>query len=128
MPVIKVKHYVIVSVLSGTPCFFCLYMTCKEFDTDFAIQVHITFITLFKSFFEKLCYMVIVFIISPQSLMMKLKEALATSDIVVTTGGVSMGEKDLLKEVLVADLGAVIHFGRVKMKPGYVSPYYFIVC
>jgi gephyrin len=51
---------------------------------------------------------------------MKLKEALACSDLVVTTGGVSMGEKDLLKEVLVADLGAVIHFGRVKMKPGYV--------
>jgi gephyrin len=53
---------------------------------------------------------------------MKLKEALATSDIVVTTGGVSMGEKDLLKEVLVADVGAIIHFGRVKMKPGYVFP------
>ena len=52
---------------------------------------------------------------------MKLKEALAVSDIVVTTGGVSMGEKDLLKEILVADLGAIIHFGRVQMKPGYVS-------
>lgn len=51
---------------------------------------------------------------------MKLKEALAVSDIVVTTGSVSMGEKDLLKEILVADLGAVIHFGRVQMKPGYV--------
>jgi gephyrin len=50
--------------------------------------------------------------------MVKLREALAISDIVVTTGGVSMGEKDLLKEVLVADLGAVIHFGRVRMKPG----------
>jgi Molybdopterin biosynthesis enzyme len=52
---------------------------------------------------------------------MKLKEALAVSDVVVTTGGVSMGEKDLLKEILVADLGAIIHFGRVQMKPGYVS-------
>jgi gephyrin len=51
----------------------------------------------------------------------KLKEALAISDIIVTTGGVSMGEKDLLKEILVADLGATIHFGRVQMKPGYVS-------
>jgi hypothetical protein len=27
----------------------------------------------------------------------------------------------------VADLGAVIHFGRVKMKPGYVS-YNFLLC
>jgi gephyrin len=58
---------------------------------------------------------------------MKLEEALACSDMVVTTGGVSMGEKDLLKEILVADLGAVIHFGRVKMKPGYVS-YNFLLC
>jgi molybdopterin biosynthesis enzyme len=41
----------------------------------------------------------------------------------VTTGGVSMGEKDLLKEILVTDLGAVIHFGRVQMKPGYI--YFF---
>lgn len=62
----------------------------------------------------------------PQSILMKLKEALATSDIVVTTGGVSMGEKDLLKEVLVADVGAVIHFGRVKMKPG--KPTTFATC
>ena len=60
-------------------------------------------------------------LVSPQSVLMKLKEALAVSDIVVTTGGVSMGEKDLLKEILVADLGAIIHFGRVHMKPGYVS-------
>jgi hypothetical protein len=52
---------------------------------------------------------------------MKLKEALAISDIIVTTGGVSMGEKDLLKEILVADLGAIIQFARVQMKPGYVS-------
>jgi gephyrin len=59
---------------------------------------------------------------------MKLKEALACSDMVVTTGGVSMGEKDLLKEILVTDLGAVIHFGRVKMKPGYVSSLSCHVC
>jgi hypothetical protein len=39
----------------------------------------------------------------------------------VTTGSVSMGDNDLLKEILVADLGAVIHFGRVQMKPGYIS-------
>lgn len=62
----------------------------------------------------------------PQSVLMKLKEALAVSDIVVTTGGVSMGEKDLLKEILVADLGAIIHFGRVQMKPG--KPTTFATC
>lgn len=40
-------------------------------------------------------------------------------DIVVTSGGVSMGDKDLIKEVLLIDLKAKIHFGRVFMKPGY---------
>lgn len=47
----------------------------------------------------------------------KLSECLDTSDVVVTTGGVSMGEKDNLKEVLKA-LGMDIQFGRVMMKPG----------
>lgn len=61
-----------------------------------------------------------------ESVLSKLKEALAASDLVVTTGGVSMGEKDLLKEILVTDLGAVIHFGRVKMKPG--KPTTFATC
>ncbi|VDO64495.1 unnamed protein product [Heligmosomoides polygyrus] len=36
----------------------------------------------------------------------------------VTSGGVSMGEKDLMKDVLINDLGFKIHFGRVWMKPG----------
>lgn len=38
----------------------------------------------------------------------------------MSTGGVSMGEKDYLKRVLVTDLGATIHFGAVLMKPGLV--------
>ena len=41
------------------------------------------------------------------------------ADILVTSGGVSMGEKDLLKTVLIEDLSAHVHFGRVFMKPGY---------
>uniref|UniRef100_A0A1I7U0N2 MoCF_biosynth domain-containing protein n=1 Tax=Caenorhabditis tropicalis TaxID=1561998 RepID=A0A1I7U0N2_9PELO len=47
----------------------------------------------------------------------KLEHHLKTSDIIVTTGGVSMGEKDNLKEVL-KKLGMEIQFGRVMMKPG----------
>ncbi|KAI9102635.1 MoaB/Mog domain-containing protein [Phlyctochytrium arcticum] len=39
-------------------------------------------------------------------------------DVIITTGGVSMGELDLLKPVLEKDLGAKIHFGRVLLKPG----------
>lgn len=38
--------------------------------------------------------------------------------VLVTSGGVSMGEKDLIKEVLMNDFGFEIHFGRVWMKPG----------
>lgn len=37
---------------------------------------------------------------------------------VITTGGVSMGELDLLKPTIERSLGGTIHFGRVSMKPG----------
>lgn len=39
-------------------------------------------------------------------------------DVIVTTGGVSMGELDLLKPTIERQLGGTIHFGRVAMKPG----------
>ncbi|KAH8696569.1 putative molybdenum cofactor biosynthesis protein Gephyrin [Talaromyces proteolyticus] len=39
-------------------------------------------------------------------------------DIIITTGGVSMGELDLLKPTIERTLGGTIHFGRVSMKPG----------
>ena len=38
--------------------------------------------------------------------------------VIVTTGGVSMGELDLLKPTIERSLGGTIHFGRVSMKPG----------
>lgn len=48
----------------------------------------------------------------------KLRDAFEISDVVVSSGGVSMGEKDLLKAVLIQEFSATIHFGRVLMKPG----------
>ncbi|KAL1955466.1 hypothetical protein VTO42DRAFT_8560 [Malbranchea cinnamomea] len=39
-------------------------------------------------------------------------------DIIITTGGVSMGELDLLKPTIERQLGGTIHFGLVSMKPG----------
>lgn len=39
-------------------------------------------------------------------------------DIIITTGGVSMGELDLLKPTIERSLGGTVHFGRVSMKPG----------
>ncbi|CAM9122404.1 unnamed protein product [Pylaiella littoralis] len=44
------------------------------------------------------------------------KAALERCDVLVTSGGVSMGEADLLKPIL-ESLGTV-HFGRICMKPG----------
>lgn len=47
-----------------------------------------------------------------------LRQALRRVDVVITTGGVSMGELDLLKPTIERSLGGTIHFGRVAMKPG----------
>jgi gephyrin len=48
----------------------------------------------------------------------KLRDAFRRVDVVVSTGGVSMGELDLLKPTIERSLGGIIHFGRVAMKPG----------
>lgn len=47
-----------------------------------------------------------------------LREALRKVDVIITSGGVSMGELDLLKPTIERSLGGTIHFGRVSMKPG----------
>jgi len=48
----------------------------------------------------------------------KLKEGLESADVILTTGGVSMGELDLLKPIIERNLKGTIHFGRVALKPG----------
>lgn len=47
-----------------------------------------------------------------------MRNAMRQADVVITTGGVSMGELDLLKPTIERALGGTIHFGRVAMKPG----------
>jgi gephyrin len=54
----------------------------------------------------------------PGDLEQTLRDALRRVDLIVTTGGVSMGELDLLKPTIERSLGGTIHFGRVAMKPG----------
>ncbi|KAI5868400.1 gephyrin [Durotheca rogersii] len=54
----------------------------------------------------------------PGTLEETLRHALRRVDFIVTTGGVSMGELDLLKPTIERALGGTIHFGRVAMKPG----------
>ena len=48
----------------------------------------------------------------------KLAEALAGADVLLTTGGVSVGEADHVRETL-AELGVEMRFWRVAQKPGY---------
>ena len=51
-----------------------------------------------------------------------LAQALAHSDVVVTTGGVSVGEMDLVKQAF-TELGGAIQFWKVAIKPG--KPFVF---
>ncbi|MBK7945844.1 MAG: molybdopterin molybdotransferase MoeA [Flavobacteriales bacterium] len=46
-----------------------------------------------------------------------LRQAADENDIIITTGGVSVGDHDLVRQVL-EKLGATIHFHGVKQKPG----------
>ncbi|XP_018353936.1 PREDICTED: gephyrin [Trachymyrmex septentrionalis] len=56
----------------------------------------------------------------------KISTALEKIDVLVTTGSVSMGDRDLLKPILENVFKATIHFGRVNMKPG--KPTTFATC
>jgi gephyrin len=54
----------------------------------------------------------------PGTLEEALRDGMRRADLIITTGGVSMGELDLLKPTIERSLGGTIHFGRVNMKPG----------
>ncbi|MEQ1841987.1 MAG: gephyrin-like molybdotransferase Glp, partial [Verrucomicrobiales bacterium] len=58
----------------------------------------------------------------PGELKEVLSRALAAADMVVIAGGVSVGERDYVKEAL-TDLGVITEFWRVKVKPG--KPFVF---
>ncbi|KAL8287580.1 hypothetical protein RQP46_003438 [Phenoliferia psychrophenolica] len=47
-----------------------------------------------------------------------LKKGKEEADIIITTGGTSMGVGDLLKPCIEREMGGTVHFGRVAMKPG----------
>lgn len=47
------------------------------------------------------------------TLLSSLKSAFEKADVLVTTGGVSMGERDILRPVLISDFGAEVHFAQV---------------
>jgi len=53
-----------------------------------------------------------------QSITNLLKNALVSSDIVVTTGGVSVGDYDFVKDIIKDELGCEVLFQGVMIKPG----------
>lgn len=53
-----------------------------------------------------------------QSILNLLKDALKTSDIIVTTGGVSVGDYDFVKDIIKDELGCKVLFQGVTIKPG----------
>ncbi|XP_075226450.1 molybdenum cofactor synthesis protein cinnamon isoform X2 [Lycorma delicatula] len=63
---------------------------------------------------------------NPNDVLKKIVDALEDVDVLITTGSVSMGERDIIKSILKTDLEANIHFGRVNMKPG--KPMTFATC
>ena len=47
-----------------------------------------------------------------------LLEAMKKCDVILTTGGISMGETDIVERVLIEHCKGTLHFGRMHMKPG----------
>lgn len=50
------------------------------------------------------------------ALQTKIEQGLQEADVLLTSGGVSMGDLDLIKPLL--EQAGIVHFGRIRMKPG----------
>ena len=48
-----------------------------------------------------------------EALTATLRDSIMAHDVIITTGGISMGEMDIIEKVLVENLGCDIHFGRL---------------
>jgi molybdenum cofactor synthesis domain-containing protein len=53
-----------------------------------------------------------------ESITNTIQAAFESCDVIITSGGISMGESDVVEQVLVERLGGTLHFGRMHMKPG----------
>jgi molybdopterin biosynthesis enzyme len=53
-----------------------------------------------------------------QAMARTIDKALEKCDVIITTGGISMGESDIVEQVLVDHSAGTLHFGRLHMKPG----------
>ena len=55
---------------------------------------------------------------SQELLAMRMRDACGYCQVILTTGGISMGESDIVEQVLLQHLRGRLHFGRLHMKPG----------
>lgn len=62
--------------------------------------------------------MYLIIVGSVESHVSAIKKGLEQADILLTTGGTSMGPADLLKPVIERHFDGTVHFGRVAIKPG----------
>jgi len=53
----------------------------------------------------------------------RIDSATETCDVIITTGGISMGDTDIVEKVLIDHCGGSLHFGRIHMKPGKPSTF-----
>ncbi|XP_065208186.1 gephyrin [Planococcus citri] len=85
----------------------------------------ITLITLLKEYgYDAVDFGIV--IDEPTVVLNKIQTAIKEVDILVTSGGVSMGERDILTDVMITDLKATLHFGRINMKPGKPTKFFSI--
>jgi gephyrin len=68
--------------------------------------------------FRKEFRLIVLFLSSVSAHLKALQTGLKKADLVLTTGGTSMGPTDLLKPVIERYLNGTVHFGRVSIKPG----------
>lgn len=57
-----------------------------------------------------------------------IRKGLDSADLLLTTGGTSMGATDLLKPVVERQFSGIVHFGRVTVKPGKPTTFATIPC
>ncbi|VVC25297.1 Hypothetical protein CINCED_3A010848 [Cinara cedri] len=101
----------------------CIFSTGDEIGNGQGTQIRDTNSVMIKQILAQDNYMGKVFLTGVAKdnwidLCKMFENAFENADIIVTSGGVSMGEKDLIKHVLREHFNGDILFGRVDMKPG----------
>lgn len=88
-------------------------MTSKWLNQNFLVDVLIlrTYVSLMTNIFVRHS--------SAEALIDGIVSALKKVDVIVTTGSVSMGDRDMLKPILTKVLKATIHFGKMRLLINY---------